>query len=269
MSNHDVNHMLEVPGARLHYQVKGSGPVLLMPPMDAGGYRALAAALAEQYTVITYDPRGFGMSTVADPEQDLTPELAADDARRVLSAVTSGPADVFGSSGGAVTGLALVSDQPGRVRTLIAHEPPVVELLADHAEVQAALDGVTDTYRDEGAQAAYSRFFSVIGLAPPPGAMTMPETRLPDPAWVFLHCIPPTTRYHPDIATLRAAPTRIVIGRGETSPGQLNHRTATALAQQLGIQPVEFPGDHIGFATNPAQFAAVLRRVLQETPEQR
>ena len=38
--------------------------------------------------------------------------------RRVLEAVGHGPAHVFGSSGGAVTGLALVSRFPGHVATL-------------------------------------------------------------------------------------------------------------------------------------------------------
>ncbi|HZD67666.1 MAG TPA: hypothetical protein VFA45_01705 [Actinomycetes bacterium] len=47
------------------------------------------------------------------------------------------PADVFGSSGGAVVGLALVTAHPDQVRTLAAHEPAVVELLADSAQVRA------------------------------------------------------------------------------------------------------------------------------------
>jgi hypothetical protein len=40
------------------------------------------------------------------------------------------------SSGGAVVGLALVTGHPGQVRTLVAHEPPVVELLADAAQLR-------------------------------------------------------------------------------------------------------------------------------------
>ena len=38
-----------------------------------------------------------------------------------------GPAYVFGSSGGAMVGLALVTAHPGQVRTLVAHEPPVAD----------------------------------------------------------------------------------------------------------------------------------------------
>ncbi|MFF1644665.1 alpha/beta fold hydrolase [Streptomyces sp. NPDC058240] len=52
----------------------------------------------------------------------------------IVDALGADSADVFGSSGGAVTGLALVARHPARVRTLVAHEPPVMELLPDAVE---------------------------------------------------------------------------------------------------------------------------------------
>jgi pimeloyl-ACP methyl ester carboxylesterase len=63
----------------------------------------------------------------------VTPEQQADDVHRLLAVLNGEPADVFGSSGGAVAGLALVTAHPGQVRTLVAHEPPVIELLPDRA----------------------------------------------------------------------------------------------------------------------------------------
>src|SRR5690606_40738823 len=50
---------------------------------------------------------------------------------RLIGALGVGPVDVFGSSGGAVTGLAMVAAHPEDVRTLIAHEPPVLSLLPE------------------------------------------------------------------------------------------------------------------------------------------
>jgi hypothetical protein len=35
-----------------------------------------------------------------------------------------------------------------------------------------------------------------------------------------------------------------------------------ALAERLGTQPAEFPGDHGGFIGQPAGFADVVRKVL-------
>jgi len=145
---------LDVPGARLYYERRGSGPQLLMigSPMDSTGFAGLASALADDYTVVTYDPRGIGNSSREDNSQDVTPGQQADDVHRLLSVLGGEPAYVFGSSG-AVVGLALVTAHPGQVRTLVAHEPPVVELLADRAQQRAQFQDVYDTYRADGAEA--------------------------------------------------------------------------------------------------------------------
>jgi len=79
------------------------------------------------------------------------------------------------------------------------------------------------------------------------------------------HLIRPTTRYRPDIAALRAAPTRIVVAAWATSRGQLANRSAVALADQLGVPVAEFPGDHGGFMALPEQFGRVLHQVLTQT----
>ena len=144
-----TSHMLDVPGARLYYEVRGSGPTLLLVghPMGAAGFAPIAPLLAGTHTVVTYDPRGFARSTIDDPAQDAEPDLLADDARRVLAAVGTAPAQVFGSSGGAVTGLALVARHPGRVGTLVAHEPPLALFLPEAEEARAGMHGVYDTYR--------------------------------------------------------------------------------------------------------------------------
>jgi pimeloyl-ACP methyl ester carboxylesterase len=177
-------HRLEVPGGTLHYEVRGSGPLLLVvgQPMTSEPFAGVADQLAADHTVVTYDPRGIGRSTVSDPTQPVTPQDEADDLSRIIAALGTGPADVVGSSGGAVAGLALVQAHPEQVRTLIAHEPPVTELLPDAARIRAAVDGVEDTYRAQGAGAAWGAFISLVmhqgpvtedGIAPaawpPPG----------------------------------------------------------------------------------------------------
>lgn len=95
---------LQVPGASLYYEVRGSGPVLLMipgGPMDADGFKDIADRLADEYAVVTHDCRGNSRSTMQGSWDDLTVALFADDVRRLLDAVTTEPADVLGSSGDA------------------------------------------------------------------------------------------------------------------------------------------------------------------------
>lgn len=78
--------------------------------------------------------------------------------------------------------------------------------------------------------------------------------------------IPVVGNYLPDIAALRASTTRIVVGVGVGSAtDQLPARSARALGEQLGVEPVLFPGDHGGFGNHPDEFAAKLEAVLTET----
>jgi clorobiocin/coumermycin A biosynthesis protein CloN7/CouN7 len=272
-----TTHMLDVPGARLYYERRGSGPLLLMigSPMDSTGFAPLASALADHYTVVTSDPRGIANSSREDTSDDVTPTQQADDVHRLLAAVGGGPADVFGSSGGAVVGLALATAHPNRVRTLVAHEPPVLELLPDAAQLRAEIDDIYETHRVEGADKAMQKFMAHAGLGEGPAQEADAPQWEPSPEQLarmrattdqFLaHLLRPTTRYRPDIEALRAASTRIVVAGGATSKGQLANRTAVALADRLGTTVVDFPGDHGGFLAFPEQFGRGLDRVLTET----
>ena len=272
-----TTHLLDVPGARLSYERRGSGPLLLMigSPMDSSGFAPLAGALADRYTVVTYDPRGIANSSREDLTQDVTPDQQADDVHRLLLVLGGGPADVFGSSGGAVVGLALVTGHPEQVRTLVAHEPPVVELLADAAQLRAQIEDISDTYRVEGAEKAMQKFMVHAGLGAGPAREVDAPRWEPSPEQVarmratteqFLaHLLRPTTRYRPDIQALQAASTRIVVAGGASSKGQLANRTAVALSDRLGTTVVDFPGDHGGFLALPEQFGRLLDQVLTET----
>ncbi len=266
-----IPNTIRVDGADLYYEVRGSGPFLLVlgAPMPSHMFGPVADALADHYTVVTLDPRGISKSTLDDPEQDSTPELRADDVAAVMDALGAGTADVFGSSGGAVTGLALVARHPGRVRTLIAHEPPVLELLPDAAEHRANADDLIETFHRDGLFAAMTRFMGNAGFedsgdgapqGPPPS--DDPEQDMADGARFFGHELRGTTRYVPDIPKLHSGAERVVIGVGVDSGQLLTAQTSAALADQLGPAVVEFPGDHGGFMGDPVGFAARVREVL-------
>jgi pimeloyl-ACP methyl ester carboxylesterase len=268
-----ISRSLLVPGARLHYEVRGAGPLLVIvgSPMPAAEFAPLAHAMAADHTVVTLDPRGLANSTIDDPAQDSTAELRADDVAAIIDAM-GGHADVFGSSGGAVTGLALVTGHPDKVHTLIAHEPPVTELLPDAQQQRAATEDMIETFHRDGPQAAWQKFMINAGFdtqGMDQGAPVGPEPtaeeqakQLADMTRFFDHEMRETIRYVPDIAALEAAPARVVIGIGADSGKLLTYRTSVALAQQLGVQPVEFPGDHGGFIGAPGAFADTVRSVL-------
>jgi pimeloyl-ACP methyl ester carboxylesterase len=301
MSTQPSPHHLDVPGGRLYYEVRGSGPLLLVigQPMTSAPFGPVADLLAEDHTVVTYDPHGLGASTIEDPSRDVTPEIEADDLAYLVDAVGGERADVFGSSGGAIAALAFAARHPDKAGTVIAHEPPVTELLPDAPHVRTAVDDIDDAYRAYGSGAAWGKFISLVmhhgpvteagvqpaarppagsdgeegqaqggddsdGVAAPPVAS---EKQQADDELFFLRMLKPFTRYQPPVEVLRWGGPRVIVAVGATSGDEIARRSAEALADRLGTPPVVFPGDHGGFMADPAAFAGTVREVLTESRE--
>ena len=266
-------HTLRVPGADLYYELRGQGPLLALigSPMGTEPFRAVAELLAADHLVLTADPRGTDRSRLDDPATDATPELRADDLARLLTHLDAGPAVVVGSSGGAVTALALAQDHPDLAHTVVAHEPPLAELLDDRDRRREATERMVATYLAGDVVGAWRRFFAEAELGIPDEAVEemfagdRAPQQVADERYFFAHTLLPTTTWRPDLARLRSFPTRVVVGIGEDSTGQMCDATSTALAAGLGIEPVWFPGGHAGFAEDPDAFAERLRAVLAAT----
>jgi len=278
-------HTLDAPGATITYDVRGTlgdgGPLLIIgSPMGADGFATLAGLFPDR-PVITYDPRGVGRSTRTDGSGELTPDDHAADLARLVDAIGGGPVDVLASSGGAVNALAWVSQRGGQVRTLVAHEPPLATVLPDREGQFAAIEDMRRTYQREGFGPAMAKFILLVGfdgLMPEgyqtpsvdPGQFGLPtddDGSRNDP--LLAQNIRTITEYQPDVAALRASPTRIVLARGAASGQTLAARGADALAALLGTKPVSFPGNHGGFMGDeygqpgePVAFAERLREVL-------
>ena len=250
---------LRVAGAELHYEVRGTGPLLVLVgcPMDAAAFAPLADQLAADYTVVTTDPRGINRSTVDEPDRDVTPETLAADLSHLLAHLDAGPAVVFGSSGGAVSALALALAHPEQVHTVIAHEPPLDELLDDRDRLRVETEDIVATYLAGDTAGAWAKFLAQANIVLTDEEMSAGWPDEPDPQaaadelFFFAHTLRPTTWWQPDIEALRTGPTRIVVGLGDASVGQSCERTSTALADELGIATTSFPGGHIGFVERP------------------
>lgn len=257
------------PDARLHFEVRGTGPLVALvgAPMDADAFAPLAEILAADHTVLTADPRGVHRSVLTDPDSDSTPEQRADDLAALIAHVDAGPATVLGSSGGAVTALALAERHPALVRTVIAHEPPLDELLPDRDSLRARTDAMCAVYLAGGVVGAWSEFFALADVALPPGAVEewfggeRDPRQVADERYWFAHELRPSVRFLPDVEALRRS--RIVVGIGTDSAGQLCDRACRVLASDLGVEPVPFPGGHTGFADDPAGFAPALKPYLR------
>jgi pimeloyl-ACP methyl ester carboxylesterase len=286
-----TTHTLETAGADIAYDVHGplptadGRPPLLMigQPMTAGGFGALRSHFPDR-TVVTYDPRGLGRSTRSDGEVTNAPTVQAEDVHAVIEALGAGPVDMFASSGGAVTALALVAAHPDDVVTLVAHEPPLIPVLPDAEAAERARAGFRDAYEANGPNAGMAAFIAMTSWqgeftdeyfaqpAPDPAQFGMPagddgsrdDPLLSDRSWAI-------SSYRPDVDALAAAPTRVVIAVGEESAGTFTGRSAEATAELLGQEATVFPSHHggflggeFGYAGQPEAFAGKLREVLDD-----
>ncbi|WP_328440016.1 alpha/beta hydrolase [Streptomyces sp. NBC_00444] len=286
-----ATQMLKTPEVDLAYDVHGPLPpvggrpplFMIGQPMDASGFGVLASHFPDR-TVITYDPRGLGRSTRRDGRVDHVPQIQAADVHAVIEALGAGPVEMFASSGGAVTALALVAAYPEDVTTLVAHEPPLVEVLPDAKAAERARAGFRDVYQEKGWGAGMAAFIVMTSWqgeftddyfaqpAPDPAAFGMPaeddgtrdDPLLSDRSWAV-------SSYRPDVDALTAAPTRIVIAVGEESEDTFTGRTSVATAELLGQQATVFPSHHggflggeFGYAGQPEAFARKLREILDE-----
>jgi len=283
---------LDVPGAVLGYDVRdaeteSTTPVLMMigAPMDAGAFTTLGGYFRDR-TVVTYDPRGVGRSPRIDGASGSPPEQHADDLHRLISALGAAPVDIFASSGGAVNGLVLVARHPEQVHTLVAHEPPAAQVLADREQQLSAIVDIHETYKRDGLGPAMAKFLALTSRKgplpadfadqPPPNAadfgLPTEDDGTRDHPMLGEHIVH-VSHYEHDFDALRAASARIVVGVGAESEGEMMHRAALAVAERLGTQAVSFPSHHAGFLGgelgmqgDPDAFAATLRRVLRGQP---
>jgi pimeloyl-ACP methyl ester carboxylesterase len=285
-----TTHILPTAEADIAYDVHGPLPTaggrpplfMIGQPMTAGGFATLASHFPDR-TVVTYDPRGLGRSTRKDGAVEHVPTVQADEVHAVIEALGAGPVDMFASSGGAVTALALVAAYPGDVLTLIAHEPPLIPVLPDAAAAERARAGVRDAYEAGGRSAGMAAFITMTSwpggftdeyfAQPPadPARFGMPagddgsrdDPLLSDRSWSV-------SSYRPDFDALTAAPTRVVIAVAEESGDTFTGRTSRATAELLGQEAIVFPSHHGGFlgpesgyAGQPEAFARRLRDILE------
>jgi hypothetical protein len=162
-------------------------------------------------------------------------------------------------------GLDLVGGHPEQVRLLVAHEAPIPALLPDVQRVEA--ERIQRVIESGARGPEWTEVMRKIAVdhsdlepgveIPAPTAQTMANA-----AFFREHDAPAAHRYRLMTDTLRAFASRIIAAGGEKSRDAFPYLSTRALADQLGIEFAEFPGDHAAFATRPKAFAAKLAGIL-------
>jgi pimeloyl-ACP methyl ester carboxylesterase len=269
--------ILEVPGARLYYRTSGTGPLVLLIPGASGNadsFLKLSEHVPANYTLVTYDRRGFSRSELDGP-QDYRRRLEtdADDVRRLVEHLSDEPATIFGTSSGAIIALEVLARHPAVVRQLFPCEPPAMRLLPAGQEWIDFFRSLYDRQQESGIEPALKEFrersFAKSDWQVMAGALSAGSPHaLANAAYWFEHEV----RQYPaallDLPALEAHAGRVVPLAGRDSVGFPCYEVTLELGKRLGRDVVHVPGGHIGFLTRPAEFAAELFTLIgdDQTP---
>lgn len=266
----------EAPGASLSYEIRGSGPPLLLIAGGNGDHRIysrLAVALESRFRTIAYTRRGFAGSPLTKGYEGARRiEEDAHDAARMIDAFAKGKAHVFGSSSGAIVGIDLFQRHGTKIDTFVAHEPPLASVLPDFETHYALFDDLLALYRRSGAEVAMPVFLEQMGMVVPgglpSGALADKNTEgLTDNEYWFEHELAQYPHFQPNFATLGRLAKHLVLAGGRTSKAHFAYQPSLVLAERLGKTIVDLPGGHVGYATDAKAFADELAPLLQHVED--
>lgn len=117
--------MVHANGMDFYCELMGQGPTMVLVPEgsnDCGPYEHMMASLADEFTVLTFDPRGGSRSPDPHP-RPVTPALFSDDIAALVQALSlETPISAFGVSSGGQAVLALARFHPEMTRNGVVHE---------------------------------------------------------------------------------------------------------------------------------------------------
>jgi proline iminopeptidase len=113
----------EIGGRTIHYEVHGTGPVLMALTNSWGltldGLRGLYRPLEERLTLVYFDPRGMGSSSPAGTDADRGMAAVREDFDALRRHLKIGKVNAIGWSNGAMNLLLLAAEKPQTIESAI------------------------------------------------------------------------------------------------------------------------------------------------------
>jgi pimeloyl-ACP methyl ester carboxylesterase len=272
---------LNVPGATLHYEIQGQGPLFLLIHGGAQSgihFKALTSLPENKYKLVTYDRRGHSQSPLTGV-QDFAHrvERDADDAAELLKHLGDGtPAYVLGNSSGAIVAYSLLHRHPDLIRKIVLHEPPLHCALSENERKTTEDDirKVYDLYREGGPYLAMPVFMKYYMSAEEISQMLQRDAQKTEVnpydwgnrQYWFERELPTSPLIEVDWEFLKRKEIRekLIVGVSISGKKQLLGRIGDGIVERVGGDTVIFPGGHDGFKTHAEEFAVVLQKCLAE-----
>ncbi|HAT54511.1 MAG TPA: alpha/beta hydrolase [Lactobacillus sp.] len=265
---------------QLYVNQNGQGPILILVPGANGTgdiFDQTVHFLKENFTVITYDRRGYGQTIpgVPLPEEAKDPNsslrIKADVADVLTLANTfspSTPVYLMGTSSGSIVAAEAFASAPTRFAKVAIHECPVTTVLDDDGAfanttnnlVQRTLKGdfsaVTDLFSQMHIQPLDAQ---MMGLAA--GSHPDKEKMKPMCFWLQYESAQYTNQII-DWQILADHRDQVLLLNGTDSVGFLPQKINQAIGQKINVKITMIPGGHLGYAQKPQRFADKLAESL-------
>lgn len=265
---------IKVNSASLYYELRGDGPPVLFvsgATGDAAHWGGAAEALADEFTVLTYDRRWNSRSS-RPPERTEAPlSEHADDAAALLRELDLGPAVAYGSSSGAIYVTDLLLRHPDVLAGAVMHEPPFIAVTSDPDAVGAALGTlIADSMAQGGPPAAMAAFLrAMVGdVAFASYDHELIARCMGNGETFFGLEMPAMQPYLPARAQLSQVGVPCVVAVGEENAASESalhwlYETSAWLAEGLSVELTLSPGGHAPQASHPEPFVQWLRPILR------
>jgi pimeloyl-ACP methyl ester carboxylesterase len=260
--------LIKVNGADIYHEIRGRGPSVIMvmgASGDGGHFDAVAALLARNYTVVTYDRRGNGRSPRPPGWTATSNEEQADDAAALVDHLGLAPVLTFGTSLGATYALYQLIRHPHAVRGAILHEPALYAVLDNPNEVLAPVAPLLQEALEAGGPSAFMERFWRWVAGDSGWDYLEPSLRQRMLGTAATFCDIERGTYEtqrPTDEALAAITTPMVVLCGQRSPA-FRHQMAQWLADRLQVPVHPAPNGHTPYVAHAAEFAQTLSPLLQ------
>jgi o-succinylbenzoate---CoA ligase len=260
-------------GFRLAYRLV-AGPsaespaVLILHSTLSSGWqvKGLARSIAEWASVVLPDRRGSGASRLESPRPVALDEQVAD-AVALLDTLGIARVTVFGHSYGGVVALAFAAAAPDRVNTVVAYEPPLLDVLSPEelGEMANVAMLVRDAHAAGGAPAATRAFLHVIGGEDALiSASSAGQAALLADGDGVLADVGSMTGVRVDLASVKCPVTLVTGSASEGFYARIADVAAAALAIETRVRLPDLR--HSAPITQPSAIAELVRRSLDHQP---
>lgn len=262
----------------LFYELTGdAGPPMALVHgswSDHHGFDRVVAGLAESFRVLAYDRRGHSRSERPITQGSVREDR--DDLAALLDHLGMSPAHVVASSFGGVISLNLATIRPELFRSVVSHEPPLLDVVPfDHPLRTAADDAVARAARlAEQAEAdpheAARRFVEEVAFGP--GSWDQLTRFLRE---TFVRNAPTFADERRDreagrvdLERLRAFNRPILLSKGETSPPYLHAIVDVLVASLPEAEAKTYAGGgHAPQVTHAEEYVATVTEFAKRADE--